>query len=302
MEIQRPGGKESLFSRSLFSNLKRSFKQGTCGRRHKGPQDTNVASQAISPQKGKRSARRRQALMHKDGSAIVRRSRDNRTTASAQALLSWVSNSSAQKCFLPDCKQADGIMGLEAKPSLKSAATASSSQPMPPAVLIDTTSKGVINTAMFMRSNLQAAGVTSNPDSTPVCPAAPTSHHAPQVEHSTPCIPSPIDKARIIVFADGKELHYTSNDVPDPPIVTAEVSGLACIWDESFPDWDGSAPLRIKTIPIGLKHWRSVYTHHEKGSRIWTGIKQSWHTWKVFDIYRGYTIFLLIQIPLVPHD
>jgi hypothetical protein len=89
-------------------------------------------------------------------------------------------------------------------------------------------------------------------------------------------------KSRVLALADGKELHYNSHDVPDPPVVnfTGDLDKLARMWDDDSPEWNHSSPLTIKSVPIALKHWRNVYTHH-RGSQTWTGIKQSWHSWKV---------------------
>lgn len=82
-----------------------------------------------------------------------------------------------------------------------------------------------------------------------------------------------------LVFGDGELLHYHAEDVPDPPAlnITGNIPKLARMWDDSSIDWDRSSPLVIKDVPIALKHWKEVYS----GSKIWAGIKQTWHSWRV---------------------
>jgi hypothetical protein len=85
--------------------------------------------------------------------------------------------------------------------------------------------------------------------------------------------------SRILVLGDGEKLFYRTEDVPDPPAlnITGDIPKLARMWDDSSTNWDRLSPLVIKKAPIALKHWKEVYA----GGKIWAGIKQTWHSWKV---------------------
>ena len=84
-------------------------------------------------------------------------------------------------------------------------------------------------------------------------------------------------------LAAGYTLCYYEADVHDPPSFAKsnDVDLLAKIWDDLSPQWMGWSPLVIRDKPIALKYWMVIYKR--KGTKVWGGIKQTWHSWKVCD-------------------
>ena len=82
----------------------------------------------------------------------------------------------------------------------------------------------------------------------------------------------------------GVIFEYTEEDFADPPVLSNLVSTpgiLFSIWDDESPSWKGSSPLIIRSQPIAVKYWNKFYTSFKGRSRVWSGIKQSWSSWKV---------------------
>lgn len=79
-------------------------------------------------------------------------------------------------------------------------------------------------------------------------------------------------------------LEYTDADFVDPPVLSNLISTPAAmfgIWDDESPYWGRTSPLIVRSQPIAVKHWKTFYTNFKGRSKVWTGIKQNWSSWKV---------------------
>ncbi|KAE9390887.1 hypothetical protein BT96DRAFT_1001837 [Gymnopus androsaceus JB14] len=86
---------------------------------------------------------------------------------------------------------------------------------------------------------------------------------------------------KILILGNGTRLSFTSNDVPDPLIVSfaKNILQLGRVWDNARPEFSSSeCTLKIKGHAIALKHWPTCYSYSH--SNQWEGIKKSWNEWK----------------------
>ncbi|KAN0088623.1 hypothetical protein V8E55_005680 [Tylopilus felleus] len=95
-----------------------------------------------------------------------------------------------------------------------------------------------------------------------------------------------------LTLGDGTVLTFTTDDIPDPPAASSEfldIVKLNAQWDNTSPDWQGTAFLCIKDRPIAVKYWPTVYCHTKDPQKCkqWQGTKNNWCKWKdVIERYR----------------
>ncbi|KAF8169440.1 hypothetical protein K438DRAFT_1615079 [Mycena galopus ATCC 62051] len=78
---------------------------------------------------------------------------------------------------------------------------------------------------------------------------------------------------RTLQLADGKFLSFRESDIPGPPAVSyaRNCEDLLHVWNDKFPQWNGTSPLMIKSVPIPLS----------TGRNQWEGAKKLWFQWKI---------------------
>src|SRR6202451_323980 len=84
-------------------------------------------------------------------------------------------------------------------------------------------------------------------------------------------------RMRLVLDNRDKPLYFTALDISDPPHLKYpdDLEGL-------FKDWDESAHLIIKEVPIALKYWSKVFPRARK--EAWEVLKSNWSNWRVLPL------------------
>jgi hypothetical protein len=81
-------------------------------------------------------------------------------------------------------------------------------------------------------------------------------------------------RMKLVLDHTDKPLYFTALDISDPPHLKyhEDLEGLVM-------DWDDSAHLIIKGVPIALKYWSKVFPRARK--EAWEVLKNNWSNWRV---------------------
>jgi hypothetical protein len=84
-------------------------------------------------------------------------------------------------------------------------------------------------------------------------------------------------RMKLVLDNSDKPLYFTALDISDPPHLKYydNLEGLV-------KDWDDSAHLIIKGVPIALKYWSKVFPRARK--EAWEVLKNNWSNWRVLSL------------------
>jgi hypothetical protein len=84
-------------------------------------------------------------------------------------------------------------------------------------------------------------------------------------------------RMRLVFDNTDKPLYFTALDISDPPHLKypEDLEGLVV-------DWDDSAHLIVKGVPIALKYWSKVFPRARK--EAWEVLKNNWSNWRVLPL------------------